>query len=72
MNAEAVFRIREAAPEECSEAAFLLNALGQNGPLPMHEVVVSAVRKAVSAATIIFATSSTMLVFFISLGYLIV
>lgn len=31
----------------------------------MQEVVVSAVRKAVSAATIIFATSSTMLFFFI-------
>lgn len=35
----------------------------------MHEVVVSAVRKAVSAATTIFATSSTILLLFITVSF---
>jgi len=42
----------------------------QNGPQPMHEVVVNAVRKAVSAATNIFATSSTILFLFIVICFL--
>ena len=37
----------------------------QNGPRPMQLVVVNAVRKAVSAATIIFTTISISLFFFI-------
>ena len=38
----------------------------QNGPLPIHDVVVMAVRKAVSAATITFTAISTKLCFFIA------
>ena len=37
----------------------------QNGPLPIQLVVVMAVRKAVSAATMTFTAISTMLFFFI-------
>ena len=37
----------------------------QNGPKPMHDVVVSAVRKAVSAAIKTFAASSMKFSFFI-------
>ena len=36
-----------------------------NGPWPIHDVVVSAVRNAVSAATTIFATTSQIRSFFI-------
>ncbi len=37
------------------------------GPWPMHEVVLMAVRKAVSAATITFTANSMMRCFFIRL-----
>ena len=39
------------------------------GPRPMHDVVVSAVRKAVSAATIIFTASSISRFFVIIIHY---
>ncbi len=39
-----------------------------SGPCPIHEVVVRAVMKAVSAATIIFATIS-MIFFFIEICF---
>jgi hypothetical protein len=38
----------------------------QNGPLPMHEVVVMAVKAAVIAATMILSTSSTILCVFMA------
>ena len=40
------------------------NLQSQNGPLPMQLVVPSAVRNAVSAATITFTASSMILCFF--------
>ena len=46
---------------------FVQNAIG---PWPMHEVVLMAVRNAVSAATITFTASSMMRCFFI-LGFFV-
>ena len=40
---------------------------GQNGPLPIHDVVVSAVAAAVMAATITFNSTSQNLELFIAL-----